>query len=64
MLVGVVSLYVRYAPVSGRLGKIGVGTAVVGVVLLTVGHRFTFMGEIDWMFMVVHHTSLPSLLLS
>ena len=43
LLLGVVALYVLYAPVSGRLGKIGLGTAVVGVVLLAVGHPFSFM---------------------
>jgi hypothetical protein len=53
LLLGVVALYVRYAPVFGQLGKIGLGTAVVGVVLLAVGHRFSFMGEIGWMFIVV-----------
>jgi hypothetical protein len=51
-LVGVAALYFRYGPLSGQLGKIGLGTAGVGVVLLAVGHRFTFMGEVD-LFMIV-----------
>ncbi len=52
-LVGVAALYSRYGPVSGQLGKTGLGIAVVGVLLLTVGHPFTFMGEVDLFMMVV-----------
>jgi hypothetical protein len=51
-LVGLATLYSRYGPVSGQLGKSGLGIAVVGVLLLAVGHRFTFMGEVD-LFMIV-----------
>lgn len=46
-LVGLVALYVRYGPASGPMGKFGLGTAIVGVVLLAVGHPFSFMTETD-----------------
>jgi hypothetical protein len=46
-LVGVTALYLRYGPVSGRLGKTGLGTAVVGVVLLAVAHPLSFMTDTD-----------------
>jgi len=42
-LLGLAALYVRYAPISGKLGKTGLGMSFVGMVLLTVGHLFTFM---------------------
>ncbi len=60
-LVGVVALYSRYGPVSGRLGKIGLGTAVVGVVLLAVGHFFSFMTNVD-LFMLVFLGALALML--
>ncbi len=41
-LVGLAALYVRYASVSGGLGKIGLGMSFVGIVLLTAGHMFSF----------------------
>ena len=47
------ALYSRYGPVSGRLGKIGLGTAVVGVVLLTIGHLASIMTEVDLLILVV-----------
>ena len=42
-LVGLAALYARYAPVAGRLGKIGLGMAIAGIVLLAVGHPVSFM---------------------
>ena len=42
-LAGLAALYVRYAPLSGRLGRTGLGMSFVGMVLLTVGHFFTFL---------------------
>ncbi len=52
-VVGVAALYSRYGPVSGRLGKIGLGTAVVGVGLLAVGHSFAFMTKVDLFGLVI-----------
>ena len=46
-LVGVAALYSRYGLVSGRLGKTGLGTAVVGVLLLAVAHPLAFMTDVD-----------------
>ena len=60
-LTGVAALYSRYGPISGRLGKIGLGTAVVGVVLLAVGHYFSFMTEVD-LFMLVFFGALALML--
>jgi len=40
-LVGLAALYVRYAPVSGKLGKTGLGLSFVGVALVAVGHLFS-----------------------
>jgi hypothetical protein len=45
-LVGVAALYSRYGPRSGLLGKIGLGTAVVGVVLLAAGHPLAFITRV------------------
>ena len=42
-LVGVAALYSRYAPVSGWLGKTGLGTIVIGVLLLAIGHFVSFI---------------------
>jgi hypothetical protein len=42
-LVGLAALYVRYASLSGKLGKAGLGMTFAGMVLLTVGHIFTFL---------------------
>ena len=44
---GVTALYLCYGPVSGRLGKTGLGTAIVGVLLLAVAHPLSFMTEVD-----------------
>lgn len=52
-LLGLAALYVRYGPVSGLLGKTGLGTAIVGIALLAVGHRFTFMTEVDLFGLVI-----------
>lgn len=52
-LIGVAALYSRYGPLSGRLGRTGLGMAVVGVVLLAVGHSFSFMTEVDLFMLVV-----------
>ena len=52
-LAGVAALYSRYGPVSGRLGKIGLATAVVGVVLLASGHAFSFMTAVDMFVLVI-----------
>ncbi len=52
-LAGLVALYVRYGPVSGPLGKTGLGTAVVGLILLAVGHPFSFMTEIDLFILII-----------
>jgi len=41
-LVGLAALFVRYAPVSGRLGKTGLGMSFVGIAPLAVGHLFSF----------------------
>ncbi len=46
-LIGVAALYSRYGPLSGRLGRTGLGMAVVGVVLLAVGHFSSFMTHLD-----------------
>ena len=46
-LIGVAALYSRYGPLSGRLGRTGLGIAVVGVVVLAVGHFFSFMTQLD-----------------
>ncbi len=46
-LFGLATLYARYGPVSGALGKTGLGMAVVGLVLLAIGHPFSFMTAID-----------------
>ncbi len=42
-LVGLAGLFVRYAPGSGILGKIGLGLSFVGIVLLAIGHLFSFI---------------------
>lgn len=42
-LVGLAALFARYAPVSGALGKTGLGMSFAGIVLLAVGHLFSFM---------------------
>ncbi len=46
-LIGVAALYSRYGPLSGCLGRTGLGMAVVGVVLLAVGHFSSFMTHLD-----------------
>ena len=46
-LVGLATLYSRYAPVAGGLGKAGLGISIAGVVLLAVGHPFSFMTGTD-----------------
>lgn len=40
-LVGLATLHVRYAPISGKLGKTGLGMSFVGVALVAVGHLFS-----------------------
>lgn len=50
---GLAALYARYGPFSGALGKIGLGTAVVGLVLLAVGHPFSFMTEVDLFVLII-----------
>lgn len=55
-LVGLAALYVRYAPISGRLGNTGLGISFVGIVMLAVGHLFSFMSlavGVDLFLMVV-----------
>jgi hypothetical protein len=52
-LLGLAALYVRYGPASGGLGKTGIGMSIVGILLLTVGHRFTFMTEVDLFVLVI-----------
>lgn len=52
-LLGLAALYVRYAPLSGGLGKTGLGTAAVGVALLAVGHLFSFMTGVDLFVLVI-----------
>lgn len=52
-LIGLAALYSRYGPALGRLGKIGLGMAVVGVMLLAVGHFFAFMTQTDLFMLVV-----------
>lgn len=42
-LAGLSTLYLRYGPQAGRLGKTGLGMSVMGIALLAVGHLFTFM---------------------
>lgn len=41
-LVGLAALFVRYAPLSGGLGKIGLGMSFVGMAAMAVGHLFSF----------------------
>ena len=41
-LVGLGALFARYAPPSGRLGKIGLGVSFVGMAAMAVGHLFSF----------------------
>ncbi len=52
-LAGLVALYVRYGPVSGPLGETGLDTAVVGLILLAVGHPIPFMTEIDLFILII-----------
>lgn len=52
-LVGLAALYARYAPVSGRLGKTGLGMSVAGIVLLAVGHPFSFITGPDLFVLVL-----------
>jgi len=52
-LFGLATLYARYGPVSRALGKTGLGTAVVGLVLLAVGHPFSFMTEVDLFVLII-----------
>lgn len=52
-LVGVTALYSHYGPVSGRLGRVGLGTALVGVVLLAAGHSISFMTQLDLFVLVI-----------
>lgn len=52
-LVGVAALYVRYAPFSGRLGKTGLGVSLAGIMLLAVGHQFSFMSGVDLFMLVI-----------
>jgi hypothetical protein len=52
-LFGLAALYARYGPVSGALGKIGLATAIVGLVLLAVGHPFSFMTEVDLFVLII-----------
>ena len=42
-IVGLAALYARYASVSGGLGKVGIGASIAGILLLAVGHPFSFM---------------------
>ena len=44
--VGLAALHARYAQVSGRLGKVGLGMSIAGIVLLAA-HPFTFMTGTD-----------------
>jgi len=60
-LVGVAALYSRYGPVSGRLGRAGLGAAFVGVLLLAAGHSFTFTTQVD-LFMLVFLGALALML--
>ena len=42
-LLGLSALYARYTPTSGRLGQTSLRISFAGVVLLAVGHVFSFM---------------------
>lgn len=39
---GLAALNVRYAPVSGAAGKVGLAMSFVGMVMLTAGHLYAF----------------------
>ena len=52
-LAGVTALYSRHRPDSGRLGKVGLATAVVGVVLLASSHASSFMTAVDLFVLVI-----------
>lgn len=60
-LIGVAALYSRYGPLSGRLGRTGLGMAVVGVVVLAVGHLFSFTTQLD-LFVLVAFGALALML--
>jgi hypothetical protein len=60
-LIGVAALYSRYGPLSGRLGRTGLGMGVVGVVVLAVGHYFSFMTGLD-LFVLVAFGALALML--
>ena len=49
-LVGLAAPYARYVPSSGRLGKTGLG---MGIVLLAVGHPFSFITGPDLFVLVL-----------
>lgn len=52
-LVGLAGLFVRYAPGSGMLGKIGLGLSFGGIVLLAIGHLFSFITGPDLFGLVI-----------
>lgn len=52
-LVGLAVLFARYAPGSGILGKIGLGLSFVGIVLLAIGHLFSFVTGPDLFGLVI-----------
>jgi hypothetical protein len=52
-LLGLAALYARYAPLSGGLGKTGLGMSFVGIVLLAVGHPFSFVTRLDLFVLVI-----------
>ena len=52
-IVGLAALYLRYAPVSGGVGKVGIGTSIAGIVLLAVAHPFSFMTGTDLFGLIV-----------
>ena len=60
-LIGVAALYSRYGPLSGRLGRTGLGMAVVCVVVLAVGHLFSFTTRLD-LFVLVAFGALALML--
>ena len=52
-LVGLAALYARYAPFSGKLGKIGLGISIGGAGLLAVGHPFSFITGPDLFTLII-----------
>lgn len=52
-LVSLTALYARYAPLSGGRGRTGLGMSIAGIVLLAVGHPFSFITGLDLLGLIV-----------